>query len=116
MSQAVARGLSNRCPVCGDGKVFDGYLSVVPACAVCAAPLGELRADDAPPYVTIFLAGHLLLPLILWLEGAYEPPMWVHLTISIPLFAVLCALLLRPIKGGVVGWMISLGMLGSRRG
>jgi hypothetical protein len=43
---AVARGARNRCPVCGVGKVFAGYLKIVPACSNCGAPLGRLRADD----------------------------------------------------------------------
>lgn len=116
LGPAVARGVSNRCPICGEGRVFAGFLRVVDECAVCAAPLGTLRADDAPPYVTIFLVGHLLLPGVLWVERAYEPPMWLHMVVWLPLFAVLCTLALRPIKGAVVGWMVALGMLGPRRG
>ena len=108
---AVGRGLRNRCPVCGEGKVFAGYLRVVPECAVCGAPLGRLRADDAPPYVVIFLVGHLLVPGVFWVERHYEPPMWLHMAIWLPLFAVLCTLLLRPVKGGVVGWMTRLGFM-----
>ncbi|MFC0384002.1 DUF983 domain-containing protein [Muricoccus vinaceus] len=106
---ALRRGIMGRCPVCGEGKIFAGYLRVVPECAVCHAPLGELRADDAPPYIVIFLAGHLLLPPIFWIEKAYEPPMWLHMVVWLPLFTVICTLLLRPAKGAVVAWMIRLG-------
>jgi uncharacterized protein (DUF983 family) len=105
----IGRGLRNRCPVCGQGRVFKGFLTLVPECEVCHAPLGTLRADDAPPYIVIFLAGHLLLPPIFWIERAYEPPMWLHMAVWLPLFAVICTLLLRPVKGGVVGWMWHLG-------
>ena len=108
---SVGRGLRNRCPVCGEGAVFQGFLRVAPECGHCHAPLGRLRADDAPPYVVIFLAGHLLIPPVLWIEKAYEPPMWLHMVVWLPLFAVVCTLLLRPVKGGVVGWMTSLGFL-----
>jgi uncharacterized protein (DUF983 family) len=107
---AARRGLMNRCPNCGEGRVFAGYLRVAQECAVCHAPLGRLRADDAPPYFTIFLVGHLLVPGVLWVEKAYMPPMWLHMVVWLPLFAVLCTLLLRPIKGAVVGWMYTLGM------
>jgi uncharacterized protein (DUF983 family) len=109
MMTAIRRGIANRCPVCGQGRVFQGFLRVVPECAVCHAPLGELRADDAPPYIVIFLVGHLLIPPIFWIERAYEPPMWLHMVVWLPLFTILCTLLLRPVKGGVVGWMMRLG-------
>lgn len=107
---AVKRGLGNHCPYCGVGRVFAGYLKLVPECSHCHAPLGRLRADDAPPYFTIFLVGHVLVPPVFWIEKAYEPPMWLHMVVWLPLFTILCMLLLRPIKGGVVGWMSTLGM------
>ena len=107
----LGRGIANRCPVCGEGKVFKGFLKVVPECSECGAPLGRLRADDAPPYVVIFLVGHLLVPGVFWVERNYEPPMWLHMAVWLPLFAVLCTLLLRPVKGGVVGYMIRMGFM-----
>jgi len=113
---AVARGLTNRCPVCGEGQVFRSYLKLVPHCRVCNTPLGRLRADDAPPYFTIFLVGHLLVPVALWVEKAWMPPMWLHMAIWLPLFAVLSMLMLQPVKGAVVGWMTSLGFTGEEHG
>ena len=111
--QGLARGLRNRCPCCEGGPVFQpgwrGYLKVVPECAACHAPLGELRADDAPPYFTIVAVGHLLLPLLLWVETTYTPPMWLHMVVWLPLFTIASVALLRPIKGAVVGWMCALG-------
>jgi uncharacterized protein (DUF983 family) len=108
---AMGRGLRNLCPVCGEGHVFQGFLRVVPECSVCGAPLGRLRADDAPPYVVIFLVGHLLVSIVFWVERVYEPPMWLHMTVWLPLFAVLCTLMLRPAKGAVVGYMVRMGFL-----
>ena len=113
---AVRRGLANRCPVCGEGRIFTGYLTVVQACAACGTPLGRLRADDAPPYFTILLAGHILVPGVLWVEKAYMPPMWLHMVVWLPLFTIVCMLLLRPIKGAVVGWMVRLGFTGDEHG
>lgn len=113
---ALGRGAINRCPVCGEGKVFSGYLRVVPECSVCGTPLGSLRADDAPPYFTIFLVGHLLLPPVFWVEKAYEPPMWLHMVVWLPLFAAACTLLLRPVKGATVGLMLKLGFTGRENG
>ena len=113
----LGRGITGRCPNCGVGRVFAGFLTVVPACAHCGAPLGVMRADDAPPYIVIFLVGHLLLPPVFWVEEAFRPPMWLHMVVWLPSFAVACTLLLRPVKGVVVGWMWRLGFAeGARRG
>lgn len=109
LGTAVGRGLRNRCPICGKGRVFNGYLTLVEHCSHCHAPLARLRADDAPPYFTILLVGHLLVPGVLSVEKAYEPPMWLHMVVWLPLFTILCMVLLRPVKGGVVGWMVTLG-------
>ncbi|MFC0407552.1 DUF983 domain-containing protein [Roseomonas elaeocarpi] len=110
---ALWRGARNRCPVCEGGPVFAGFLKVVPQCQSCGTPLGELRADDAPPYFTIFIVGHLLLPPVFWVEKAYQPPMWVHMVVWLPLFAAVCTLMLRPIKGATVGLMLKLGFGGA---
>jgi len=113
---AVSRGVRNRCPSCGEGRLFAGYLKVVGACEACGAPLGRLRADDAPPYFTIFLAGHILVPPVLWIERAFQPPMWLHMVVWLPLFTAACILLLRPVKGATVGWMMKLGFTGAEHG
>ena len=112
----LGRGIAGRCPNCGIGRIFAGFLRIAPACAHCAAPLGALRADDAPPYIVIFLVGHLLLPPIFWIEKAYEPPMWLHMVVWLPLFALICTFMLRPIKGAVVGLMWRLGFAEGARG
>lgn len=114
--EAVMRGARNRCPFCGQGKAFAGYLRLVEACDSCGAPLARLRADDAPPYFTILITGHLLVPIALMVEKAWMPPIWLHMAIWLPLFAIVCILVLRPIKGAVVGWMASLGMTGEAEG
>jgi uncharacterized protein (DUF983 family) len=112
---ALWRGARNRCPVCGQGHLFQGYLRVKD-CEACGARLGRLRADDAPPYFTIFLTGHLLVPPVLWIEKAWQPPMWLHMAVWLPLFALACILLLRPVKGATVGWMVKLGITGAEHG
>lgn len=109
---ALGRGARNRCPVCGQGRVFSSYLGLVPECEVCATPLGRLRPDDAAPYFVILLAGHVLLPPVFWVERAFEPPMWVHMALWLPLFTIACTLLLRPVKGAVVGLLCRLGFTG----
>ena len=111
MPTMLGRGLRGRCPVCGQGKLFNGFLSVAAACAECGTNFTRVRADDAPPYFTIVLTGHIVLPLMLWLERAATPPLWVHSAIFLPLTVGLALSLLRPIKGATLGGMLKLGIL-----
>ena len=108
---AMLRGLKGLCPACGQTHLFAGYLSVVTQCRTCGAPLGLVRADDAPPYFTILLVGHVVVPGMLIVEKTYAPPLGVQMAIWLPLTLVLSLLLLRPIKGAIVGLMLSQGML-----
>ena len=108
---ALGRGLLCRCPACGQTKLFQGYLRVTPDCAACGAPLGLARADDAPPYFTILVVGHLVVPLMFMVERAYHPALWLQMAVWLPMIAALTLLLLRPIKGATVGLMLALGML-----
>ncbi len=104
---AIRRGLGFHCPRCGRGKAFRGYLTVVDNCASCGEPLGRLRADDFPPYVTIFLVGHIIVPLMLLFPMETTTQMLVWLPVAL----TLVLLLLRPVKGGVLGlaWALRMG-------
>ncbi len=110
---ALGRGFVCHCPACGKTQLFQGYLRVVPECTNCGAPLGLARADDAPPYFTIFVVGHIVVPGMYMVERAYTPPLWVHAAIWLPLTVILSLLLLRPIKGATVGLMLRLGLMKS---
>jgi uncharacterized protein (DUF983 family) len=109
---ALARGAGNRCPACGQGRLFRGYLRLAERCDACGAPLGAIRADDAPPYFTIFIVGHLVIPLMLLAErsGAWSP--WGMAAVFLPTTLLLALLLLRPIKGATVGLMMRFGITG----
>ena len=110
---AIGRGLMGRCPVCGKGRIFDGFLRVVAQCEQCGAPLGLARADDAPPYFTILIVGHIVIPAMLITQKLYDPSNWTLSAIFLPLTLVLALGLLRPIKGATVGAMLSFNMLKS---
>lgn len=107
---AMLRGLQGLCPACGQTKCFAGYLKVVPKCSACGAPLGSMRADDAPPYFTIFIVGHIIVGLMVWVEQAYKPELWVHAALWLPLSLILTLGLLRPVKGATLGLMLRLGL------
>lgn len=105
-------GLRGRCPNCGKGHMFRAFLKVADKCEVCGEELFHQRADDFPAYLVIVLVGHLVVPLILHVEIAYQPPYWVHAVLWLPLTLALALLLIQPIKGAVVAMQWRIGMDG----
>ncbi|QCK87644.1 DUF983 domain-containing protein [Phreatobacter aquaticus] len=110
--QALGRGLRCRCPNCGEGRIFKSYLKVAPACTACGEAFHHHRADDAPPYLTILIVGHVIVPLLMWVELHHEPALWIHFILWLPLTLILCLALLPPLKGAVIGWQWALRMHG----
>ena len=113
IATAIGRGLLGRCPACGKSHLFNGFLRIVAECAACHAPLGLARADDAPPYIVILITGHVIVPLVFMADRMGESPVWLLSAIFLPLTAFMAIGLLRPIKGGTVGLMVTLDMLKS---
>ena len=109
---AMRRGLAQTCPACGQGKIYKSYLKVADACPSCGEELHHHQADDAPPYFTILIVGHVIGASILWTELTYAPPTWVHLSIWLPLLLVMTLTLLPRIKGALVGLQWALRMHG----
>jgi uncharacterized protein (DUF983 family) len=110
--QAMWRGAWGKCPACGQGRLFGRYLKVADDCAHCGEALHHQRADDAPPYFTIFVAGHVIMPLMLAFEATFRPELWVHVAIWGPATVALCLALLPLIKGAIVGLQWALYMHG----
>jgi uncharacterized protein (DUF983 family) len=110
--QAVARGMGKRCPACGQGPVFAAYLKVRDACPVCGTELHHHRADDAPPYFTMVIVGHIVIAAVLAAERMYAPPTWLHLALWLQLTTALSLYLLPIVKGGLVGLQWALRMHG----
>jgi uncharacterized protein (DUF983 family) len=99
---AMLQGFLCRCPNCRASKLFDGFLKITPNCARCGEDYSHQRADDAPPYFTIFIVGHVMISLVIWSEVAFRPPLLVHMLIWIPITIAMSLALLRPIKGAIV--------------
>lgn len=112
VAQAMKRGFAGRCPACGQGALFAGYLTVNDRCAACDEAFFHHRADDAPPYFTITLVGHIIVPAVLAVEIALRPAIWIHMALWIPLTILLSLAFLRPIKGGIIGYQWALYMHG----
>ena len=113
---AMRRGARLRCPACGVGRMFHRYLKVSDHCPQCGEALHHQRADDAPPYMTIFVVGHIVLPLLLFVERGWSPPDWVHAALWIPLTLVLTLAILPAIKGALIGLQWALRMHGFGEG
>ena len=98
----LSTGLAGRCPRCGKGKLFDGLLKVRDGCGECDLDLRGHDAGDGPAVFVILGLGALMMGLVLWVEFRFEPPVWVHLLLWLPLVIVLTILPLRLIKGVLV--------------
>ena len=109
---ALKRGFRGRCPRCGEGKLFRAYLKVANNCSSCGLDFTPHRADDLPAYLVIVMVGHIVVPTALMIETEYSPPVWLQLSIYLPLTLVLSLLLLQPVKGAVVGLQWALRMHG----
>lgn len=110
--RSMRRGAALRCPACGEGRMFAGYLKVTSACASCGEELHHQRADDAPTYIVITIVAHVVVGALLWVEVAYQPPVWLHMAMWLPLTVILSLALLPPVKGALVGLQWALRMHG----
>ena len=110
---AIWRGMKGRCPACGKGAMFRAYLKVNDECPECHTALHHHRADDAPPYLTIFVVGHIVGALMLWVETVNDTlPIWIHALVWPTLALVLCLWLLPVFKGGLIAYQWALRMHG----
>jgi len=100
---AISRGLMCRCPACGEGRMFRAYLKVNDTCPACGTELHHHRADDFPPYLVIFIVGHILVGAMLHIEMTYTVPASIYLWVLVPTTLVLSLVLLPVAKGGVIG-------------
>jgi uncharacterized protein (DUF983 family) len=109
---ALKRGFLGRCPNCGQGHLFRAFVKVADHCDSCGEVFRHHRADDFPAYLVIVLVGHIVVPLVMWVEIAYSPSYWIHAALWGPLILALALGLLQPIKGAVVALQWHAGMHG----
>src|SRR5437879_2717976 len=99
---AMKRGFRGRCPRCGQGKLFRAFLKVDDHCSVCRLDFTPHRADDLPAYLVIVIVGHIVVPVILWIELDYAPSLAFQLGVYLPITSLASIALLQPVKGAVV--------------
>jgi uncharacterized protein (DUF983 family) len=100
---ALGAGLRGRCPRCGEGRLFKGFLSVAPRCEHCGLELASQDSGDGPVAFIVLIAGCLVVGAALIVEVRYGWPVWLHMLVWLPLATILCIALLRPLKGGLIG-------------
>jgi uncharacterized protein (DUF983 family) len=95
-------GLGGKCPRCGRGKLFAGYLKLAPSCSSCGLDYGFADGGDGAAWFAMLITGFVGVGIILGVEAAYSPSAWVHVLLAIPLLLILPMLLLRPLKGFLI--------------
>ena len=95
----IKAGLAGRCPRCGEGRLFKGFLTVAERCGNCRLDYSFADAGDGPAVFVIFIAGFLVVGLALWMEVSLNPPLWLHFLLWIPLTLIVSLVSLRLIKG-----------------
>ena len=99
----ASAALSGRCPHCGQGHLFKGFLEVAPRCEVCGLDFAFADSGDGPAVFVSFAALVVVTGAALLLDAMFDLPIWLIMLIIVPLSAVLCLGLLRPAKGLMIG-------------
>jgi uncharacterized protein (DUF983 family) len=112
LGSALWRGFRGRCPNCGEGRLFRAYLKPVANCPNCGEDMSHQRADDAPPYFTMVIVGHIVVPIVLAVAMRTDLSNLTHLMIWLPLTLGLTLALLQPVKGATIALQWALYMHG----
>jgi uncharacterized protein (DUF983 family) len=99
----VVRAMKGRCPRCGDGRLFSGYLKIADSCDACGMSFKGHDTGDGPVVPILLIIGGIVVGLALAVEVVYEPPVWVHLALWIPIGTLLTLGIMMPLKGMAVG-------------
>lgn len=94
--------LKGRCPRCGEGRLYDGYLKLSSSCDSCELPLAQYDQADGPAVFVMFIVGFLVVIPAFLVELAFQPPYWVHAVLWLPWALILVLAFLRPVKSWLV--------------
>lgn len=95
-------GLLGRCPNCGKGPLFEGFIKVAARCKACGFDLSSADSGDGPVVFILLIVGFIVVFSMLFFEFTVHPPIWVHLVLWLPLTAILSLGAMRPFKGVLV--------------
>jgi len=94
--------LGCRCPRCGDGRLFSGFLEVAERCTACGLDFRAQDSGDGPAVFVVFILGFVIVGLAIFVEVVFAPPYWVHVVLWPPVVIGLSLLLLRPLKAALI--------------
>ena len=95
----IGRGLRGRCPRCGEGHLFQGFLTLRPACERCRLDYSFADAGDGPAVFVILIGGGIVVFAALITEVLFQPPYWLHALLWLPLILIVTLAPLRLLKG-----------------
>ena len=95
----ISVGLRCRCPRCGAGRLFDGFITLRPRCDACGLDYSFADPADGPAFFIMMTMAFPGTAFGIWLELAYDPPLWVHAVVTLPLLLLACVPIIRPMKG-----------------
>ena len=98
----VPTGIKGRCPRCGEGRLFAGFLTLNERCQACSLDFDFADSGDGPAVFVILIIGFVIAAGALLVELAYAPPIWLHALLWPPLVLILSLGLLRPMKGVMI--------------
>ncbi|MGB3378582.1 MAG: DUF983 domain-containing protein [Allopontixanthobacter sediminis] len=99
MGEAALFGL---CPRCGGRTLFAGLTRFADHCRTCSLDFSKFNVGDGPAAFLILIIGALIVGLAMWLQLSYEPPVWVHVLLWVPLTTALVIFGLRAAKAALV--------------
>lgn len=112
--KAVLAGMLDRCPCCGQARLFAKGLATVPRCPACGQDWSAQRADDFPAYLVILVLGHVLVPVVVAANMMWDLPLAAQMIAWCVAAALIAVLMIRPAKGAVIGaqWALRMGGFG----
>ena len=98
----ISTGIRGCCPRCGQGRMFQGFLTLAPHCEVCGLDYSYADPADGPAFFVMMFACVPVVVLALYLEVKYQASVQTHLLVTLPFGLATCILPLRPLKGWLV--------------
>ena len=98
LAESALRGIACKCPRCGKGSIYKGFLTLRPACESCDLDFAFMDSGDGPAIFMIMIAGAIVVGAALIVEIKYQPPFWLHAALWLPLILATTLLPLRSMK------------------
>lgn len=113
--RSILRGLCQKCPNCGEGKLYHRYLKATDSCATCGETLSHIRTDDFGPWLTIIILSHFVFPTVVLMEMFGNQPWWQTALIMVVMTCALVPMILPFSKGAILGLMWALRIRGDEQ-